>query len=209
MAFAVFASLIACSAAVFLSIGAIDSDALSRSQANAAINAETRCAWDCNVINSKFVLEMKALIAKFRLIVVQLKYDQHEDEKCLKQTDLPNSWPAELWTWLTGDIPSHEEQKMSQQSFKKSNNWFRKSLEGQIEASLSGSLKPETNSEYTKPSLNDVIAMVLMEEVNKIGDLSLSETALCYKVSAKNGSYICLNLSTNIAHNIDYIRPVN
>ena len=98
---------------------------------------------------------------------------------------------------------------MSQQSFKKSNNWFRKSLEGQIEASLSCSLKPETNSEYTKPSLNDVIAMVLMEEVNKIGDLSLSETALCYKVSAKNGSYICLNLTTNIAHNIDYIRPVN
>ena len=47
--------------------------------------------------------------------------------------------------------------------------------------------------------------MVLMEEVKKIGNLSLSETALCCKVSAKNGSYICLNLTTNM----DYIRPVN
>lgn len=136
MAFAVFASLITCSAAVFLSIGAIDSDALSRSQENAAINAETRCAWDCSVINSRFALEMKALITKFRLIAVELKYDQHEDEKCLKQTGLPNSSLAELWTWLTGDIPSHDEQKASQQSFKKSNNWFRKSLEGQIEVFL-------------------------------------------------------------------------
>ena len=49
--------------------------------------------------------------------------------------------------------------------------------------------------------------MVLMEEVKKIGDLSLSETALCYKLSAKNGSYICLNLTTNIAHNMDGFSP--
>ena len=208
MAFAVFTCLIACSAAVFLSIRAIDSDALSRSQADAAINAETRCAWDCNAINSKFGLEMKALIAKFRLMTVQLKCDQHEDEKCLKQTGLQNSSLAELWTWLTGDIPSHEEQNVSQQSFNNSNNWFRKSLEGQIEVRVSCSLKPATNSNDTKPSMNDVIAMMLIEEVEKFAELSLSETALCYKLSAKNGSYVCLNLTTNTAHNMDDISPI-
>ena len=50
---------------------------------------------------------------------------------------------------------------------------------------------------------------LLMEEVKKIGDFSLSETALCYTLSAKNGSYICLNLTTNIGHNMDSFSPVN
>ena len=51
--------------------------------------------------------------------------------------------------------------------------------------------------------------MVLMEEVKKIGDFSLSEAALCYTLSAKNGSYICLNLTTNIGNNMDSFSPVN
>ena len=176
-------------------------------QANAVSNAGTNCSWDCKVVDSTFRLEMKALISEFRLISLQLKHDQQVNEKCVNQTDLQNSSLAELWIWLTGNIPSHGGQNMSQQSFDKSNNWFRKSLEGQIEASVSCSVKPATDSNDTKPSLNDVIAMVLMEEVKKIGDLSLSETALCYELSAKNGSYICLNLTTNIAHNMDGFSP--
>ena len=198
-----------CLAAVVLSIAVADSDALPGSQANAASNAETNCAWDCKVVDSTFGLEMKVLISEFRLISLQLKHDQQVNEKCLNQTDLHNSSLAELWIWLTGDIPSHGGRNMSQQSFNKSNNWFRKSLEGQTEASVSCSVKPATDSNGTKPSLNDVIAMVLMEEVKKIGDLSLSETALCSKLSAKNGSYICLNLTTNIGHNMDSFSPAN
>ena len=210
MVFAVFVRLIACLAAVFLSIGATDSpaDASTRSHANAASIAETICAWDCNVINknSKFGSEMKALISKFRLITVQLKCDQQEDEKCLNHRR--NSSQAELWIWLTRDILSQGGQNMSQQSFNNSNNWFRKSLEEQIEVGVSCSLKPATDSNDTNPSLNDVIAMVLMEEVEKFTEPSHSETAFCYKLSAKNGSYVCLNLTTNAAHNMDEISMV-
>lgn len=39
-------------------------------------------------------------------------------------------------------------------TFKKSNNWFRKSLEGQTEASVSCSVKPATDSNDTKPSFD-------------------------------------------------------
>ena len=102
-------------------------------QANAVSNAGTNCSWDCKVVDSTFRLEMKALISEFRLISLQLKHDQQVNEKCVNQTDLQNSSLAELWIWLTGNIPSHGGQNMSQQSFDKSNNWFRKSLEGQIE----------------------------------------------------------------------------
>ena len=210
MAIAVFASLIACSTAVFFSIGTSDSDALSRSQANAANNSGTRCAWDCNVVSSTFGLEMKALISKFRLITLQLKYDQQEAKQCLNQTSLQrNSSIAELWIWLTGDKPSHDGQNRSLHFFNKSNNWFQKLLEGQIELGVSCSLKPATDSNDTKPSVNDVIAMMLIEEVEKFAEFSISETALCYKLLAENGSYVCLNLTTNTAHNKDDISPIN
>ena len=129
MAFAVFASLIAYSAAVFFSIGTSDSDALSRSQANAANNSGTRCAWDCNVVSSTFGLEMKALISKFRLITLQLKYDQQEAKQCLNQTSLQrNASIAELWIWLTGDKPSHDGQNRSLHFFNKSKNCWRGKL---------------------------------------------------------------------------------
>lgn len=210
MAFAVFASLIACSAAVIFSMGTSDSDALSRSQANAANNSGTTCAWDCNVVSSTFGLEMKALIFKFRLITLQLKYDQQEAKQCLNQTSLQrNSSIAELWIWLTGNKPSHDGQNWSLHFFNKSNNWFQKLLEGQIELGVSCSLKPATDSNNTKPSVNDVIAMMLIEEVEKFAEFSISETALCYKLLAENGSYVCLNLTTNTARNKDDISPIN
>ena len=132
---------------------------------------------------------MKALISEFRLISLQLKHGQQVNEKCVNQTDLQNSSLAELWIWLTGDIPSHGGQNMSQHSFNKSNYWFRKLQEGQIEVAVSCSLKPATGSTDTKASLNDVIATALLEEVGKFAELS-AETAFCYKFSAKNGFYV-------------------
>ena len=191
-------------AAVLLSIVVADSDALPGSQANAASNAGTNCAWDCKVVDSTFGFEMKVLISEFRLISLQLKHDQQVDEKCVNQTDLKNSSIklADLWTWLTGDNPSQGGQNMSQHSLIKSNYRFRKLVEGQIEVRVSCSLKPAVDLNGTEASLNDVIAMMLIEEVATFADLSHSETAFCYKLSAANGSYVCVNITlTNTSHN--------
>ena len=197
MSFAFPPRFTACLAAVVLSIAVADSDALPGSQANVASNAGTNCAWDCKVVDSTFGLEMKVLISEFRLISLQLKHDQQVNEKCVNQTDLHNSSLAELWIWLTGDIPSHGGQNMSQHSVNKSNYWFRKLQEGQIEVAVSCSLKPATDSTDTKAYLNDVIAMVLLEEVAKFVKLSHSETAFCYKFSAKKGFYVCVNITVS------------
>ena len=196
-----FPRFTACLVAVLLSIAVVDSDALPRSQANAESNDGTNCTWDCKVVDSTFGLQMKTLISEFRLISLQLKHDQQVDEKCVNQTDLQNLSIklADLWTWLTGDNPSHGGQNISQHSFIR-NYWFRKLLEGQMEVRVLCSLKPAVDLNDAKPSLNDVIAMVLIEEVAKFADLSHSETAFCYKLSAANGRYVCVNI-TFTSHN--------
>ena len=207
MVFAVFVHLIACLAVVLLPIAVDDSDASSPSQANAESNAGTKCAWDCNIIDPELGLEMKALISQFKIVTVRLKYEQPEEKQCSNHTDLKrNSSLAEFWIWQTCHIPSHGGQNMSQHSFNKSNNWFQKSLEGQIEVGVSCSLKPAADSNDTNPSVNDVIAMVLLEEVANF--TKFPRSAFCYSLSANNGSYVCVNLTSNIARTTDDIVPV-
>ena len=207
MAFAVFVHLIACLAVILLPIAVDDSDASSPSQANAESNTGTKCAWDCNIIDPKFGLEMKALISEFKIVTVQLKYEQQEQKQCSNQTDLKrNSSPAEFWIWQTCHIPSHGGQNMSQHSFNKSNNWFQKSLEGQIEVGVSCSVKPAADSNDTNPSVNDVIAIVLLEEVANF--TKFLRSAFCYSLSANNSSYVCVNLTSNTARTMDDIVPV-
>ena len=83
-----------------------------------------------------------------------------------------------------------------------SNYWLQKLVEGQIEVRVSCSLKPAVDLNGTEASLNDVIAMMLIEEVATFADLSHSETAFCYKLSAANGFYVCVNITlTNTSHN--------
>ena len=150
---------------------------------------------------------MKVLISEFKIVTVQLKYEQQEEKQCSHLTDLKrNSSLAGFWIWQTCNIPSHGGQNMSQHYFNKSNNWFRKSLEGQIEVGVSCSLKPATDSNDTNHSLNDVIAMVLLEEVANF--TKFFRSAFCYSFSANNGSYVCMNLTTNTARTMDDIVPV-
>ena len=87
MVFAVFVHLIACLAVVLLPIAVDDSDASSPSQANAESNAGITCAWDCNIIDPKFGLEMKVLISEFKIVTVQLKYEQQEEKQCSHLTE--------------------------------------------------------------------------------------------------------------------------
>ena len=207
MAFAVFVHLIACIAVALLPIAIDDSNASSPSQANAESNAGTKCAWDCNIIDPKLGLEMKALISEFKIVTVRLKYEQQEEKQCSNQTDLKrNSSPAEFWIWQTCHIPSHGGQNMSQHYFNKSNNWFQKSLEGQIEVGVSCSLKPAADSNDTNPSVNDLIAMVLLEEVANF--TKFLRSAFCYSLSANNSSYVCVNLTSNTARTMDDNVPV-
>ena len=207
MAFAVFVHLIACIAVALLPIAIDDSNASSPSQANAESNAGTKCAWDCNIIDPKLGLEMKAFISEFKIVTVRLKYEQQEEKQCSNQTDLKrNSSLAGFWIWQTCHIPSHGGQNMSQHYFNKSNNWFRKSLEGQIEVGVSCSVKPAADSNDTNPSVNDVIAMVLLEEVANFTNFLRS--AFCYSFSANNSSYVCVNLTSNTARTTDDIVPV-
>ena len=207
MAFAVFVHLIACLAAALLPIAVDDSDASSPSQANAERNAGTKCAWDCNIIDPNFELEMKALISEVKIVTARLIYEQQEEKQCSNQTDLRrNSSLAEFWIWQTCHIPSHGGQNMSQHSFNKSDNWFQKSLEGQIEVGVSCSVKPAADSNDTNPSVNDVTATVLLEEVANFTEFLRS--AFCYSLSANNVSYVCVNLISNTARTMDNIVPV-
>ena len=208
MAFAFFLCFETCLAAAFLSFTVADSDVSSRSQANAASNSETTCAWNCKVIDSKFGSNMLVLTSKFKITDLQLTYKQQEGEKCLNQTDLHNSSLAELWKWLTGDIPSDGGQSITQQFFNTSNNCYRNPLEGQIAVGISCSLKPAANSNAIETNLNDVIALVVMEEVARFaGPLSLYGAAFCYKVTAENGFFVCANFTSNDA-NISYMMQI-
>ena len=63
-------------------------------------------------------------------------------------------------------------------------------------------LKLAVDLNDTGTSLNDVIAMVLIEEVAKFADLSYFETAFCYKLSAENGSYVCVNITLTSHNNL-------
>ena len=108
MAFAVFVHLIACLAAALLPIAVDDSDASSPSQANAERNAGTKCAWDCNIIDPNFELEMKALISEVKIVhcysaaniratrrETMLKPDRSQEEfftcRILDMANLPHS----------------------------------------------------------------------------------------------------------------------
>lgn len=73
---------------------------------------------------------------------------------------------------------------------------------------ISCSLKPATNSNHIGTNLNDVIALVVMEEVARFaGPLSLYGAAFCYKVAAENGSFVCANFTSNDA-NISYLMQI-
>ena len=151
---------------------------------------------------------MIVLTSKFRVIDLQLTYKQQEGGGCLNQTDLQNSSLAELWKWLTGDIPSDGGQSITQHFFNTSNNCYRNPLEGQIAVGISCSLKPATNSNDIETNLNDVIALVVMEEVARFaGPLSLYGAAFCYKVTAENGSFVCANFTSNDA-NISFMMQI-
>lgn len=147
--------------------------------------------WSCNVSDSNFGWQMKTLLSENRLVSLNIKCEQRVDAKCLNKADFLNSIKfAEVWTW----IGHHDQGKVVRSESKHVGNnaviLFEKTLEGQIEVAVSCSVKQIEDQSDRRPSLNDVIADVLTEEVTRA---SAHPGVLCYKASVSNGSYVCGN----------------
>lgn len=155
-----------------------------------------RCNWKCVVVQTTdFVPEMKVLISNYRIVSLDLKLREYVDDSCLNQTDsYSSSRLAKVWIWST--VGTHEKNVFYPPGSDGSSAMlFSKSVEGQIEGkvactfNLSGD--PTTQKLYS--SLNDLIAKVLMEEVEESTEVRQSGAALCYK--EQNGSYVCLTIN--------------
>ena len=140
---------------------------------------------------------------KHTIVSLDFKYEQLVDDKCLNQTYLSHSSNklAEIWIWLTRSNEDHGGQNISTRS--RSNSDLvtvsvLKSFEGQIKVDVLCSLRPATKDyNNTQLSMNDLITMALLEEVSgSIQESGYSETVLCYKLLAENGSFVCVNRTT-------------
>jgi len=65
------------------------------------LNDETRCSWNCTVVDSEFSEEMKTTIAKKKMIGLVVKYEKRVTEKCVNQTSR-NSSGNITEHWLCG-----------------------------------------------------------------------------------------------------------
>ena len=69
---------------------------------------ETRCSWNCTVVDSDLTEELKTIIAKRRLIRLAVKFEKKMDDKCVNQTSRNSSGNAtEHWQiWLSNNVSS-------------------------------------------------------------------------------------------------------
>ena len=161
-----------------------------------------RCNWTCVVDNKStdFVEEIKARLGKFRIVSLDLTLRQYVDDKCLNQTDFYNSSkPADAWMWSTLNTLTHEKNVFYRHqvgSNGSSVTLFIKSVQGQIKGNVicTFNLSKDPNSQQPHSSINDLIAKVLMEEVEEAPEVWQSGAVLCNKEREQNSLYVCLNL---------------
>lgn len=69
------------------------------------LNHESRCSWNCTILDSDFSGEMKAAIAKEKIIHLVVKYEKRVTEKCINQTSRNSSENiTEQWQiWLPSE----------------------------------------------------------------------------------------------------------
>ena len=72
------------------------------------LNDETRCSWNCTVLDSDFSEEMTTTIAKKKMIPLVVKYEKRVTEECVNQTSRNSSGNiTEHWIiWLANRQPS-------------------------------------------------------------------------------------------------------
>lgn len=164
------------------------------------MSPDFRCKWDCIIVDSaNFGTDMKTLIGKYRLITIDLLFERCLDDKCTNQTATFNSTRTALnWMWSTANFLNADQ---SGNNVKR----FSKSLEGHKQAKVLCSLKvsEDVANNGTEPSINDLIATAMMEEVQRhsSSELLQSRAVLCYKESAENSSYVCVNTTTSAPGN--------
>ena len=159
-----------------------------------------RCNWKCVVVESaNFVPEMKLLISSYRIVSLHLTLRKYIDDSCRNQTEiLSSSRLANAWIWSTAStqvknvftLPGSDDS---------SGILFSKSVEGQIEGKIECifNISRDQPAKQLYPSFNDLIAKVLMEEVEESnGVRGQFGSALCYKNTEQNGFYSCLTINT-------------
>ena len=169
-------------------------------------NYTSRCNWECVVVNESndFVSEMKAGIGMYRILSLDLTLKQYVDDKCLNQS---NSYSltklADIWMWSTAVMNTVTHQKnvfyrpgrngsASVASFSKS---VQEQIKGKVACTLNLSMDPTTQQLHS--SVTDVIANVLMEEVEELTEMWQSGAFLCYKEREQSSLYVCLTRNKN------------
>lgn len=158
-----------------------------------------RCNWKCVVVESASILpEMKILISNNRIVSLHLTLTgKYVDESCQNQTEfLSSSRVAKAWIWST---VSNQVKNVFYLpgSDNSSGIFFSKSFEGQIEAKIACTFNLSKDQSTNQLSLNDLIAKVLMEEVEESNEVrGQFGSALCYKNTEENGLYACLTINS-------------
>ena len=141
---------------------------------------------------------MKELISNYRIVSLHLTLRKNIDDSCLNQTEfLSSSRLAEAWIWSTVstqvknvfNLPGSDDSP---------GILFSKSVEGQIEGKIACTfnLYRDQPTKQLYSSFNDLIAKVLMEEVEKSNEVrGQFGSALCYKNTEQNGLYSCLTIN--------------
>lgn len=158
---------------------------------------KARCNWKCVAAESaNFVPEMKVLISNYRIVSLHLNLRKYIDGSCRNQTEvLSSSILSKTWIWSTISTQVKNEFHLPVGD-DSSGILFSKSVEGHIEAKLACTFNLSRDQPTNQLSLNDLIAKVLMEEVeesNKV--LGQFGSALCYKNAEENGLYACLTIN--------------
>ncbi len=163
-------------------------------------NHTSRCNWECVVVNKSndFVTEMKAGLSKYRIVSLDLTLRQYVDDKCLNQTDSYSaSKLADAWMWSTAvNTVTHEKNVFYRPGSNGSSvTSFSKSVQGEIKRKVACTfnLSMDPTTQQLHSSINDVIANVLMEEVEEF--TWQSGAVLCYKEREQSTLYVCLTLN--------------
>ncbi len=166
-------------------------------------NYTSRCNWECVVVNESndFVSEMKTGIGMYRILSLDLTLRKSADDKCVNQTVSYNaSKLADAWMWSTVNSLTHEGNVFYKLGSNGSSvTSFSKSVQGQIQGKVACtfnlSTDPTTQQLYS--SINDLIANVLMKEVEESHEVWQTEAVLCYKEREQSSLYLCLTFNEN------------
>ena len=124
-----------------------------------SLNDETRCEWNCIVMDSNLTEEIKSAIAKgksFRLVV---KYEKKVDNKCMNQASKNSSGKGQIWL-------SNKELSSFAGVLENLANWmsFAHSNGGYNEISAKCTLRPLDTTTTTGPEYNSGIQSLMFSQ---------------------------------------------